>query len=191
MDWLTFLSKVIGSLAWPAVVVGLFYFNRPQILGLLHFLKKVKVGGFEAEFGHVLREVNEAMASAEASSTQASSHKVASAAIAERERLVRLADHSPRAAVLEAWLPVEEAAMDLATTSADPSPKRMLGPFEILKRLDKHSLITPQQRQSYTKLRHLRNEVVHTSNATLPLDDVIEYIDLSLALAEQFRSAKN
>ncbi|MVT30302.1 hypothetical protein GO496_26250 [Acidovorax citrulli] len=44
MDWLTFISKLIDSIAWPvaAVLLGLIF--RKKLAELLPLLRKVKAG---------------------------------------------------------------------------------------------------------------------------------------------------
>ena len=57
------------------------------------------------------------------------------------------------------------------------------------KYLDKTNLLSPDQRESFNKLRELRNKVVHYVELSLPLDEVLEYIELALSLASQFDAA--
>ena len=49
MDWLTFISNAINSLAWPAaLVIGLLVFREPMTKVLLS-LKRLRYGGLEME----------------------------------------------------------------------------------------------------------------------------------------------
>ncbi|MGY8590239.1 hypothetical protein L0935_18570, partial [Paracidovorax citrulli] len=57
MDWLTFISKLIDSIAWPvaAVLLGLIF--RKKLAELLPLLRKVKAGPLEAEFEIATKQV--------------------------------------------------------------------------------------------------------------------------------------
>ncbi|MVT29174.1 hypothetical protein GO496_14535 [Acidovorax citrulli] len=58
MDWLTFISKLIDSIAWPvaAVLLGLIF--RKKLAELLPLLRKVKAAGpLEAEFEIATKQV--------------------------------------------------------------------------------------------------------------------------------------
>lgn len=190
MDWLTFISKVIEAIAWPVVACICFFALKEQLLKLFPFLRRLKYKDFEAEFGEGIREVSEKL---NANTTPAEIPMSAEAIAAEntRDHLVRLADAAPRAAILEAWLQIEHAAQRLIKFHriAEHRPLRMVGPAVILDYLDKAKVVTPEQRESFNKLRQLRNRVVHFAEVSLPLDEVIEYIDLALSLTRQFDEA--
>ncbi|MBF4497732.1 hypothetical protein [Vibrio vulnificus] len=50
MDILTFISKLIGTIAWPVVILILGLSYRAKITELLPYLSKIKAGPVEAEF---------------------------------------------------------------------------------------------------------------------------------------------
>jgi hypothetical protein len=166
-------------------VLGAF---QDKLGDLIPFLRKLKIRDIEAEFGEGLKEVSEKLSSTPPTEDAAISKtlQVESA----REQLFRLAETAPRAAVLEAWLQVEHSAQRLikAANVADRS-LRMVGPTIIRKYLDRTELVTVDQRDSFTRLRDLRNKVVHLAEVKLPIDEVMEYVDLALSLSEQFNSA--
>lgn len=51
MDWLTFISQVIGALAWPSAVITIFLGLRKPIRDLLPYIQKLKWKEVEIEFG--------------------------------------------------------------------------------------------------------------------------------------------
>ena len=188
MDWLTFFSKLVDSLAWPVVVLIVFFTFKEKLTNLIPFLRRLKFKDIEAEFEAGLREVGEKLATS--SLPKPSKAPEESQQGSQREQLIRLAENAPRAAVLEAWLLVEHSAVRLIQHAnvADRS-LRMVGPTIIRKYLDKTVIVSPDQRDSFTRLRDLRNKVVHLADITLPLDEVIGYVDLALSLSEQFNNA--
>jgi hypothetical protein len=191
MDWLTFISKVVEATAWPVVACICFFVLKDQLLRLFPFLRRLKYKEFEAEFGEGVREVSEKLTANAAIQSAPTSPEAIAASESTRDHFVRLAEAAPRAAVLEAWLQVEHAAQRLIRSHglAERRPLRMVGPTIIREYLDKTNAVTPEQRESFNRLRQLRNKVVHFAEVSLPLDEVIEYIDLALSLAGQFDDA--
>lgn len=190
MDWLTFISKVVETTAWPVVACICFFALKDQLLRLFPFLRRLKYKEFEAEFGEGVREVSEKLIASTPPAAPASPEAIA-ASESTRDHFVRLAEAAPRAAILESWLQVEHSAQRLIRSHgvAERRPLRMVGPTIIRDYLDKTNAITPEQRESFNELRQLRNKVVHFAEVSLPLDEVIEYIDLALSLAAQFDDA--
>lgn len=59
MDWLAFISGVIGHLAWPLVVILLAFKFQSEVRRLLNRIKRMKgPAGTEAEFADELQEVS-------------------------------------------------------------------------------------------------------------------------------------
>ncbi|MBK0417033.1 hypothetical protein JD974_21745 [Chromobacterium haemolyticum] len=191
MDWLTFITKVVEATAWPVVACICFFALKEQLLRLFPFLRRLKYKEFEAEFGEGLREVSEKLIANVEPVTFTTLPEAIATTGSSRDHFIRLAEVAPRAAILEAWLQIEHAAQRLIRSHgvAERRPLRMVGPAIILDCLDKTSVVTPEQRESFNKLRQLRNKVVHFAEISLPLDEVIEYIDLALSLAWQFDEA--
>src|SRR3989338_737033 len=109
MTCLEFIANVINSLAWPATVVGALFFIRayaPQLITALH---RIRYKDFEVEFGESAREVRKKTSEQIPAETAASEYPVEEL----KARLYETAEASPRAGILEAWLLVETAAIEL------------------------------------------------------------------------------
>ena len=57
MDWLTFISTVVRSLAWPATVITLLVIVRKTLPELVRSLRKFKVKSIEIEFAERAKEL--------------------------------------------------------------------------------------------------------------------------------------
>ncbi|STR44783.1 hypothetical protein [Iodobacter fluviatilis] len=186
MDWLTFISKIAETVAWPFVVIVIFLNLKDNVQELFPILRKLKYKDFEAEFGEGVRDISEKLPAGDTQKSAESAGEPSSL----REQLYRLSETAPRAAVLESWLQVEHAAQRLVSRAdiADGSLRRM-GPAIMRNYLEKTGTLSEQQLESFNKLRSLRNKVVHFVEVSLPIDEVLEYVDLSLSLASQFDAA--
>jgi hypothetical protein len=63
MDWLTFISSIVGSIAWPIAAFAIAYLFRLQIKALLSRIKTLRMGDNAVDFGEKLEEA-EAVAGA-------------------------------------------------------------------------------------------------------------------------------
>lgn len=183
MDWLQFISSIVGSLAWPITLVIAFFIIKNHLSTLFPFVERLKYKDFELEFRKSVQELTEKSRDA------LPRPNVDEQAAAPRDRLYTLAEISPRSAILEAWLEVETAAAD-ALQTRDPqvaSKTRMAAPLRLGELLNRYQVINGQQLEIFHRLRDLRNKAVHIGDATFQSSEVTEYIDLASSLASQIK----
>lgn len=132
MDALTFIAEVVKALAWPASVVALVFMMRKPVGELIPLLRKLKYKEIEMEFSREIAELKaEALPAPQQPAHPAASstgERLAAAGLpgrlsTKREELIRMTDFSTRVAVMEAWLEVEAAAIEVASSfwSVPPS----------------------------------------------------------------------
>ncbi len=187
MDWLTFLSSIFDSLAWPIVVLLAVLMLRRPLSNLIPFLRKLKWKDFEAEFG---REVSmlgdsirrEIQVPAPSPSGVEDPLGILSTAVAEYSRLAEL---SPRSVVLESWRQVESAARNIASQHDMPAEKiESLPPAALGRFLAQAGIIDNKQLDFFNHLRGLRNKAAHAEEFAFSKEDALEYTDVSKMLAE-------
>jgi hypothetical protein len=182
MDWLQFVSSVVGSLAWPGTLIAAFFILKRHLPAIFPFVERLKYKDFEVEFRKSVEELAEKSQAALPAPDD-------DQAAAPRNRLYALAEASPRSAILEAWLQVETAAVE-ALQAKDPdlaSKTGMLAPLRLGALLNRYEIIDRAQREIFDRLRELRNKAVHVGEATFHPSEVAEYIDLASSLASQIR----
>jgi len=187
MDWLTFLSKTIDSLAWPVLVGYLFYLFRSDLPKIITTVRKLKYKDLEMEFGESVREL-------EQETKEAIPEPPETLSIAGqpqdhlRDNLYSIAEFAPRAAILEAWLQVEAAAVDAIKKQGISSFKSMPGPMRLRDYLIKGGLLNKNQINIFEKLRSLRNQAVHVAEVEFTEEVVKDYVDSALKLAAYIES---
>ena len=175
MTTLQFIAAVIGHLAWPVTTLALFLFLRKPLLSHLPWLNRMRYKEFEIEFR---REVHEA----EQIVPRVTKELPADVQAAEDE-LESLADTSPRAALLEAWLGFETtAASSLREISQSPTPRSF---HKLLEALLQTDLVTKEEAGILRDLRSLRNRAVHEYEAHISSTDAKRYGAVLRDLAEQ------
>ena len=174
MDWLTFISKALDALAWPAASIVLVALLRDEIRKLAPFLKKLKAGPLEAEFEREIKELKASTAQ-EASRDPKHAPDPASKAF-----LMQLAELHPRSAILEAWVRVEAAARAaLASKEASHELSTYQPAARLAESLARKEVFGQGQVTLFHELRRLRNDVAHSPELQPTLDSVKNYIELA------------
>ncbi len=137
MDWLQFLSSVVGSLAWPAIVLALVVLLRAPVTRVLLTLTRLKYKDLELDFGRELKQLEEQAKAIEVKPQQPKAlppaPKGSAQLLAEAERL---AQDFPEPAVAVGWQAVEDelmsAVMRLAISPDYPVHNSALKNAELL-----------------------------------------------------------
>lgn len=174
MDGLTFFSKLIESLAWPAIVVWIIWYLKEHLPALARSLRKVKFSGIEMEF--------EKQAEKLAAETQSAIPAESPIEDPEIARLKQIADISPRAAIVEAWVRVETNAAEVVR-QAGLRVSNAPGPLQLLNSLKQLGVLTPPQVSAFNHLRELRNMAVHGTDMEVSAEAVSQYIVSAVAMA--------
>lgn len=178
MDWVTFLSNLIDSLAWPSVVVVAVILLRRPLAGLLPLLRHAKYKDLEFHFGQKLDELERRADDADIPET------------AERPAWVyespdewtfgdyieRLAIVSPRVAISEAWRHVELALRGSAERLGKPLPRHVVGVARLLR---SEGWLPRDAVGLLEDLRVLRNQAVHARDFDLDTEQAIEFSKLA------------
>lgn len=184
MDVLTFLSEITRSLAWPLTAVVLVFVLRRPIVELIPLLRRLKYKELELEFS---QQVSELKAEAEAISGEQEEEQ--ERVSPRSNRILNLASFSARAAIMEAWLEVESAAIAVASSFWNQPPSDTFKNYPKLgEYLLQCKVINEKQLDIFNKLRQLRNKAVHAEELELSEKDAKSYVQLALDLAEHIRN---
>lgn len=185
MDWLTFTSTLIGNIAWPIATLGIVLVLREPIKGLLALVSRVKVSAVEVEFDRKLEIAKE-----EASSNlpQPLTGSVNLDATVD-SKLLKLAEASPRAAVMEAWRHVEAAALLAAKSLVrEEKFKSKTMTFRAIQIIEAADIIPQSIVDLLRKLRSLRNDAAHAPEFSLTISSAIEYFELAAQVVGYLRN---
>jgi hypothetical protein len=166
MDWLQFVSSVVGSLAWPATVIAAVVLLRKPLGKLIPLIRTLKYGELQIDVGMELDAVKE---SVEATPDQLD-------LIPEEPTPVfrQLAQIDPRAAVLSAWAPVELALKDLGIRHNVYKVEMPVN--QLTHNLANAGVLDDNTHEVISRLRRIRNEAVHLR--TISYDQAISMGEL-------------
>ncbi|QKT02808.1 hypothetical protein HUS23_02770 [Ectothiorhodospiraceae bacterium 2226] len=181
MDWLTFISQLVKSLAWPIAVVVIAVVLREEVGRLLSKITRIRHNDTEVEFRHEL-----AAAKKEAEKVLPD-YKNTTYLKSQSSQLAKL---SPRGAIIEAWLSIEGALLKYAERHGIEVKKDK--PFT-MRELHFHTLdygsLGKGVFEMLGRLRRTRNEAVHLSDAQIDEDSAQEYVELASRVIQRIEEA--
>lgn len=190
MDWLTFISKVVDSVAWPIAVVSILVVFKSPFSKVFLGLTNLKYKDLSMDFKRNLIELEEATKddSEPEEVSDLSEQDIPEAnnlrlkARSKQEEIEQVAIISPQAAIPLAWSMVEDsllkAVMSLAI-SADYPPRN--SPLKNIELLRKHAPIDDETFNALNKMRMMRNEAAHGKydNGSISTNEALEYASLA------------
>ncbi|MDD2369317.1 MAG: hypothetical protein PHQ90_08450 [Sulfuricurvum sp.] len=179
MDWMTFITKIIDSIAWPAAIVLVIWWLKSHIGQLIPFTKKFKYGDLEIEFEQQLKELKK---EAEASKLEHATPERDSSEMLSY--LSETADVSPRAAIVDAWVGLELTAFNSAGQLGIENNKRPMPFSRLIAALESEGIIKPKDSNILKKLMRLRNEALHSPNFNITKKEAQEFAELARDMAD-------
>ncbi|MEM9670645.1 MAG: hypothetical protein AAF950_17145 [Pseudomonadota bacterium] len=174
MDVLSFFASVIESLAWPAALVICALTFRTPILKLLSSMRSLKYGDFEVDFGEELTDIEASIDTSQNGSLRQQSE-------VENTLFRKRAEISPRGAVIEAWLSVEQPLFDFGEFhEISHNGRKVRSPRTLILELAKREIISTSMEEQLLALLNLRNQAAHMKdNLQITPMDAIRYKDLA------------
>lgn len=184
-DLIASLFQSLTSLAWPAAAVVCVYLFREKLNEILPHL----------HFKHKETEISFRLAEAAKEAEELTAKEPALAAPAERlpDRLLRLAEISPSAAIMEGWKDVEEAIKHVLINRLGPGhigeKMGLIIPKKLLLQLQAEGEIDRETVNLFSDLLKIRNDVAHANDKPKPsFEDALQYYDLAQVLVSHLRS---
>ncbi len=172
------IVQLISAIAWPFTVIIIAFMFRQEIRKTANRLSALSYGDMKAEFEKDLnkleRDVKELPV--KESSIKVEKQEADSETLDSYERLSRIADISPRAAIMEAWRDIEVTTKQVTDAYGISSQGQIAGVKAINERVQKHLL--PQSVISvYEQMRRLRSRAAHSADFAISADEAKRYID--------------
>ncbi|MGF1689688.1 hypothetical protein [Photobacterium kagoshimensis] len=180
MKTLEFVASIIDSLAWPITVLLCVLILKEPMGKLLGRVSKFKYGEIEAEFQERLEKL--------VSFEQSEKIKIGTDTAEATVALEDLAETSPRAAVLEAWLKVQKATSAFCIAKGFSQDMSHQGLFKLAR---ERNLDIDAFQTAHQELRLLRNKAVHATDSDITTATARQYIKNANFLADEFNMRAN
>jgi hypothetical protein len=182
MDWLTFLSTVIDSIAWPSALIVAVVLLRAELVEAIGRIQSIKHKETQIEFSNRVQEVS----------------READSSLPERVlpetkefmRRIELAELSPRGAILESWLDVEVALEEMGARCGIPAEEMKRANTQMLQlKLSDYNTLGKGAFGLLQLLRETRNEAVHLTDKEVKTDAAKEYVSMANRMVTLLREA--
>lgn len=173
------------GIAWPAAIVWVAMLFRSEIRSVLRRVSQLKYKDLEASFDEGLVRA-EAKAAVISPADAAMPHKPE--LTSRLKQLRRIADVSPRASILEAWVLVEEAAAKSGYIQGAAIPR--VNPHLFVDELIQQGKLPIGSSALLDQLRKLRNQVAHLPDFSITQDEADRYLELAAKTSELILSVE-
>lgn len=184
MDVFEFIAAMTKALAWPLALVVIFLLVRRQLIARLPDLESLEWKDFRFRFGKRVHEV-----ATEARQALVQSEGEAGPVLEGETHRLQLADISPRAAILEAWIELEGAAANaLRRKGAAISRHEIQQPSRLADALITAGLLKPAQAGMLSELRRLRNAAAHAADPKITAATAREFVGVAASFERLIRA---
>jgi len=199
MDWLTFISRVLETFAWPTVVIVIFLLLRKPMASAIVAWEtvKLKYKDWEAEIkwriGQVVEKAEDAFSDVEAVSTTTTTTPDPSRLLRDEtilDRYRKLIELSPRSAILEAWIEIEKElhrTMESSDSCDSSSSSQAYPANRVISGLVSGGYLDSTMGVVINELRGVRNRVLHRGEVSISADDALDYVMVSLRVLARLR----
>jgi len=178
MDGFTLTSLIVKAVVWPIATVSLAFIFRSPITRALTLITRIKYKDFEMIFHEGVEKIKEEAELQD--SIKEFSH-------AENTKLQKLAQHSPKAVVLESWLKIEDAAKTKLNELYQHQEWRKHFQGSPINFILYKGALSPTTKNALQELQRLRNQIVHYSDNVISAKDSVEYAKLTNAIVNQIK----
>lgn len=183
MDGYQFTAAIVQSavsLAWPVALVIVVLLFRRHLLGLLPLLRvKYK----DLDFSFRLEQAEREAAALPKHPAEAETQPTPE----EKSKFEKVAEVSPRAAILEARFEIDEAAKSLGQAAGFKGTTSILGLTRLLR---SQEVIDPQTSALLDDLRVIGNNAAHNTDASFSFEDATRFRSLADRVIDQLRYAE-
>ena len=182
------IVDMVEALSWPIAAIALALLLRKEVTNLILRLKSLKYGEFEARFHETMRAVEPETEAAQLG-INTESTQLSDEIQRERDQLRLKARTSPRGAILESWLLLEDTANELGLTETGDPVWKAIPRYLQKKGIHIHAS-TPTPGLLFVKLRILRNQAVHLPDFAVSADDAEKYLVWATNLTDLMKKAR-
>jgi len=183
--------QLVGSLVWPITVLIIVFMFRLELAKAFSRLTNFKYKELEIQFGNQLEKVEKSVKriSARSSINVKTTTTAELTVVSKRDQLIKIAELSPRSAIMSAWFEIENALTKISNESLKQSaPYSKLS--QTIRELVDKKIMDESVIDIYRDLHQLRNQAVHHPEFNLSQNEAERYIDVALELSKGILNSK-
>ena len=172
------IVSLISAVAWPITTIWCTYIFRSEIRNLAFRVSHLKYKDVEATFEKELKNTEVKVNSI----TINKSNIISNPELHDKvEQLQRIANVSPRAAILESWMLIEDAAGKSGFIQGADIPR--INSLLFVDWLIREGELPHDSIDAVSALRELRNKAAHLPDFSINQEDAERYISLAAKIS--------
>lgn len=188
MDLYEFIIKVTEVVVWPVTVLVIVLIFKKHISAIATRVSSLRYKDLEIK---VRKDLEKAESEAEAlqlpppDGLKPINEK--DVRLSPYDGILKIAEVSPRAAVIEAWRIVEQSTIDAAKANGiEIDPRSPVS--RVADKLIRAGILKPNAKGFYQELNSIRNLAAHSRDFGILTREAERYIDLALSLAYELQT---
>lgn len=179
--FMEYFVQLVSALAWPLTIIAVALLFRQELRRAAARLSSVSYKEFRAEFDRELRAIEGEVQTLAVRGPQPLPSDQNSKGLPSYDRLIRIADISPRAAIMEAWREIELTTKQIANAYGLAPLKDMPGVRNV-RELIQRKVLPSAAEGLYEGMRRLRSRAAHAADFAIEPDEAQRYIETALEL---------
>ena len=173
-----FLVGLADAAAWPLVVLVLILILKKPLLELIPLIENIRYRNFEISFNRRLANVE----------LQFGFRRTFYGHDRVLFKVMQDASAHPRGAIIEAWVEIEKAMVELQRTSEiEMRPWRTRSYAQLARVLLESEMINSELAEAIRELWTMRNQAAHASELAITEDLALRYVALASRVISELR----
>ena len=158
MSWLSFITEIVSSLAWPLTGLAIVFVFRKELAKIIQRIAHLKYKDLELDFDKIREPAEELHREASGVRRREKNPVLAS----WEEQVLDSMERAPSAAILLAWSGLEASlASAVARMGISPDPPSYRSPRHNIDMLAEYAGLPKKYAELSEEMRTLRNTVAH------------------------------
>lgn len=184
---MTVLVQLVSALVWPITVFVIVLLFRREVRAAAGRLRTLAYKDFKAEFERdLLKLEGEVRQLPEKETLKLPEHTDKKPTQTDEAVLTRLAEISPRAAIMEAWRNIEVTTKQVTDAHGISLSGNIAG-IRAINELVKRGLLPETVLPIYERMRRMRARAAHAADFAIEQDEAERYIEMAHAFHMSLR----
>ncbi len=171
--------KLIDTVIWPLIMLWISYLFKSEIKQVFTRIESVKYKEIEARFKDILVVAENAL------ENNPNFELLNDKDLEKYYKITRMVEYSPRVAVIESWLELEQYILKIQSNS--PENNEYLSATDVINDLISKKIIRAGYRVVIKELKSLRNEAIHRPEFAIGQEEALDYVKLCAVCEKKIR----
>jgi hypothetical protein len=173
-----FIEKIVGHIAWPLAAIFIVAQFKNEIQGFVRRIRTAKYKDVELSLGQEIQFVKQ--------EAEAAGITIYYPEAAFSQDAVRSVESEPEWAFIKSWQEIETLLTSLYRQATGNLTKREPIP-QIIKLLAREGVIQQDLAELVSKIRDVRNKIIHLSDSELTKGEALEWLGISKSVKDRLQ----